>query len=211
MYLCHCYLQNNCGEKMIRKVHRKHCQRKCPRRNVRCQHCRASGTHSFMTTSHLRVCPEMMCPRNCGGVGIKRKDLQLHKQKCPLEPVQCPFYEAGCKKKLPRKDLEVHTSSSTQQHLQLVMTTSTNNHSQLISLKKEHETLRTQHHDIQQRHTRLKKEHDSLRKEHDNLKREQWDLKCQKHTCSSRKYKTHYNSPDDEEFEDRYTQYEDGW
>ena len=70
------------------------------------------------------------CPKGCGA-SINMKSLQAHKEKCPLEPVQCPFYEAGCKEEVPRKDLDVHTTSSTQHHLQLVMTTSTRNYANL--------------------------------------------------------------------------------
>ena len=170
---------NNCGKHMLRKDHQKHCKQECSRRKVRCQHCGVSGIHKEITTSHLKVCPDLplVCPRHCGGMGIKRKNLHFHTQRCPLAPVQCPFFEAGCKEEIPRKDLEAHTASNTQHHLQLVLTTSTKNHTQLVSLKKEHESLRTQHHEFQKRHAHLKKEHDSLRKEHDNLKREHYHSK----------------------------------
>ena len=77
------------------------------------------------------------CPQGCGS-SITVKTLQAHKQRCPLAPVQCPFYEAGCKEEIPRKDLEAHTASSTQHHLQLVMMTSTRNYA---SLKRKFEGL----------------------------------------------------------------------
>ena len=38
-----------------------------------------------------------------------------------MEPVECPFKEAGCEVQLVRKDLDEHVERSTQQHLVLVM------------------------------------------------------------------------------------------
>lgn len=47
--------------------------------------------------------------------------MTLHRVTCPLEPVECPFKEAGCEVQLVRKDLDEHVERSTQQHLLLVM------------------------------------------------------------------------------------------
>ena len=134
------FCTKKCGVSLLRNDLQEHCQKTCPNRKVKCQHCGMSGIHEQITGFHLTSCPDvpLVCPIKCGGRGIKRKDLTVHKQECPLEPVQCPFYEAGCKEKLPHEDLEVHTSSSIQQHLQLVMTTSTRNYAQL---KAEHQEL----------------------------------------------------------------------
>ena len=155
---------NKCGVVLLRKDLQEHCQKTCPNRKVKCQHCGMSGIHEQITGFHLTACPDvpLMCPRKCRKQGIKRKDLTVHKQECPLEPVQCPFYEAGCKEKLPRKDLEVHTSSSIQQHLQLVVITSTKNQVQLDLLKEEHDILKKDHvslksenHEFQQKFANL--------------------------------------------------------
>ena len=121
---------NKCGVALLQKDLQEHCQNTCPNRIVKCQHCGMSGIHIVITGTHLKACPDvpLVCPRKCGKQGIKRKDLTVRKQKCPLEPVQCPFYKAGCKENLLRKDLDAHTSSCTQHHLQLVMITSTRNY-----------------------------------------------------------------------------------
>ena len=148
--------KNNCGISLLRINKRQHRKQLCPRRKVKCQHCGVSGTHLDITTSHLETCPDVpiVCPRKCGEMGIKRKDLETHKQKCSLEPVQCPFFEAGCKEEIPRKDLDVHTSSSTQQHLQLVMTTSTRNYAQL---KTQHDSLTKQHQELQHKYNEIER------------------------------------------------------
>ena len=46
---------------------------------------------------------------------------ELRWAKCPLEPVECPFKDAGCKSTLVRKDFESHVSAGNQEHLLLVM------------------------------------------------------------------------------------------
>jgi len=47
--------------------------------------------------------------------------LNDHCEHCPLEPVDCPFRDAGCDMKPARKHLEMHMAAETQQHLLLVM------------------------------------------------------------------------------------------
>ena len=142
--------KNNCGISILRINKKQHRKQLCPRRKVTCQYCGVSGIHIEVTGNHVDTCPNvpLTCPRNCGEREITRKDLGAHKHKCPQEPVQCPFYEAGCKEKIPRKDLEAHTVSSSQQHLQLVMTTTLRNYAQL---KVQHDGLTKQHQELQQK------------------------------------------------------------
>ena len=153
---------NKCGKALLRKDLQEHCQFICPNRKVKCQYCAVSGIHIEITGSHLTTCPDvpLVCPRRCGEREIKRKDLTAHKQECPQEPVQCPFYKAGCKEKLLRKDLEAHTAFNTQQHLQLVMTTSTRNYAEL---KAEHRELKAEHQELKTEHQELKAEHQELK------------------------------------------------
>ena len=148
--------RNTCGVAMLRKDLKLHLQNYCLKRLVGCQLCGSVGLYQVVTGSHLNECPDLLlvCQR-CGATGIKRKNMEFHKQKCPQEPVQCPFYEAGCKEELLRKDLEVHTASSTQQHLQLIMITTTNNKAQLNTVKKEHVCLKSQHQELQDKFDNL--------------------------------------------------------
>ena len=134
---------NECGVILLRKDLQQHCQHTCPQRKIQCHLCGEIGTHKDITTTHQTSCPDMAfdCPRGCGASRIKRKNLQAHTQKCPLEPVPCPFFEVGCKDKLLRKNLDAHTASSTQQHLQLVMVTSTTNKAEYVSLKNKFDGL----------------------------------------------------------------------
>ncbi len=113
-----------CGEKMLRKELQDH-KNKCPNRLVECQYCKKIGVHKEITAnSHLQRCRcfPISCPNNCGHEKQQRKKLVDHQKVCPLEPVKCPFFEAGCSEMIPRIDLTAHKTSNTEHHLELVMT-----------------------------------------------------------------------------------------
>ncbi len=114
-----------CGERILRKELRYHEDNKCPDRLVQCQYCKKNGMHKKVTSkSHLDTCPclSISCPNNCGHEQMQRKNLAGHQKVCPLEPVKCPFFEAGCTKTILRKNLIAHKASNKERHLELVMT-----------------------------------------------------------------------------------------
>ena len=114
-----------CGERMLRKELQDHEDNKCPNRRVQCQYCTLEGMHKEITAkSHLDECVgfPVSCPNNCGHEKIQRKNLADHQKVCPLEPVKCPFFEAGCMKVIFRKNLAAHKASNIEHHLELVMT-----------------------------------------------------------------------------------------
>ncbi len=114
-----------CGERMLRKKLQDHEDNKCPNRRVQCQYCTLEGIHKEITAkSHVDKCVgfPISCPNNCGHEKIQRKNLADHQKVCPLEPVKCPFFEAGCREIILRNDLAAHKASNTEQHLELVMT-----------------------------------------------------------------------------------------
>ena len=109
---------------------------------------------------HAYVCPEVSleCPNKCGAK-VKRKNVDHHKQSCPLEMVKCLFHEAGCDKLLRRQDMAVHEASSVQHHLQLTMSSSTKEYKQIRS---EHKKLRSEHDKLQSEHKELLSAHQEL-------------------------------------------------
>ena len=113
-----------CGEKMLRKELQDHQSNQCPNRWVRCQYCYIEGKHKEIANRHVDECPHfpISCPNNCAREKVERKNLVRHQKVCPLEPVKCLFFEAGCTKTIPRKDLAAHKASNTEHHLELVMT-----------------------------------------------------------------------------------------
>ena len=48
---------------------------------------------------------------------MERSNLEKHLSECPLQLVECEFSQAGCKEKVPRRDLVSHVRENAQQHL----------------------------------------------------------------------------------------------
>jgi len=44
-----------------------------------------------------------------------------HRSRCELEPVECPFREAGCKVNVVRKEFDSHMSRNQQNHLVMLL------------------------------------------------------------------------------------------
>ncbi len=129
---------------MLRKNLQDHEDNKCPNRQVKCQQCQSKGRYKYISSKqHIKGCSgyPLPCPNSCGQKDIKRKYIEVHRQVCPLELVECSFSETGCGD-VPRQDLEAHLASDTKQHLALVMTTMTTTKKQLT----EKNASKLQHH-----------------------------------------------------------------
>ena len=115
-----------------------HIAERCYLRPYQCEFCGHKDTFIAITgrgkfpiqvsadnpySGHQAVCHEapLTCPNKCGSKKIKRKDMESHCSQCPQEPVECPFAQAGCMKKLKRFELDTHIASSLQEHLSLVI------------------------------------------------------------------------------------------
>ena len=114
---------NKCGAKMKRRDLKRHLGRQCPLRKIQCQHCRYEDTYQTITTQHYDECPSfpLPCPNNCGTTGILRAAMANHLSRCELEPVECPFHEAGCTAQIVRREFDVHMSESQQKHLLVLL------------------------------------------------------------------------------------------
>ena len=107
-----------CPEKIERRYMKNH-RETCSHRPYECEHCGFRETYDFITRFHYNECPEypLPCPNQCNARNIKRKKLSKHRKFCPLEPLDCPFKDAGCTVRVVRKDMEQHMEKNTQQHL----------------------------------------------------------------------------------------------
>ncbi len=119
-----------------------HLKSKCYLRKYCCELCGQEDTYQAITGMggpepvaklHYATCPDypLECPNKCGENGIKRKDMPSHREQCSLEPVQCPFQEAGCESRLVRRDLEDHVATQAQHHLMLTFQTMRKENSEL--------------------------------------------------------------------------------
>ena len=115
-----------------------HITKSCYLRPYQCEFCGHRDTYEAITGDgwllcfrlnendyfgHQAKCPEapLTCPNKCGSSKIKRKDMEDHRSQYPLESVECPFAEAGCKVSVRRQQFENHMTTSLQQHLMLLM------------------------------------------------------------------------------------------
>ena len=126
---CECvtlFCTNKCEKKMKRRELDKHLLNECPLREYQCEYCGYKDTFQAITTvsqpdgaSHYERCAKypLECLNKCGETRIERNEMTNHKLTCPLEPIECPFWDAGCDAKLVRKDLEGHMATELQEHL----------------------------------------------------------------------------------------------
>ncbi len=103
----------------------------------------------------------------------KKYAIDSHKLVCKMEPIQCTFYELGCKENILRKDLETHNEQSIQQHLVLMMKTGATVHS---SLRMENEAMKTEIETLRTEMDALRGELEELRLEHTQLKEHNEEL-----------------------------------
>ena len=112
-----------CEEGMERRHLTHHQENECLYRQYTCQYCGHIDTYDAIAGSakirnrgsmimyggnHYSQCTQypLDCPNECGAENIKRKDMEEHKEICPLEATVCPFNEF-CDIIL-RRDIEDH-------------------------------------------------------------------------------------------------------
>ena len=103
-------VMHKCGTMIKRKELKAHLEQQCPLRKIQCQYCHYEGTYQTITSKHYDECPHypLPCPNECGTLGIQRADMDNHRSICKLEPVECPFHEAGCKDNVVREEFHLH-------------------------------------------------------------------------------------------------------
>ena len=112
---------NDCGKNLQRQFMANHAETECPRRQVECQHCLLSGEYQFIEGKHKEECLKLPinCPNECEAGSIPREDMTAHRLKCPLEVIECEYYNIGCRHAMLRKDQCKHGKEKTEEHLHL--------------------------------------------------------------------------------------------
>ena len=112
---------NDCREVLQRQSMGNHVETECPRRQIDCQYCQLSGEYHLIEGQHKEECPKlpMHCPNECNAGNIPQEDMEDHRQKCPLEVVQCEYYSVGCHVTMVRKDLHIHEREKMEVHFLL--------------------------------------------------------------------------------------------
>ena len=166
-----------CGVRVNRKDLQTHLQEKCYYQLYECEHCGHKDTYTAITGKtafwefggHYSECLEypLACPNRCGVTGIRRRTMPDHRSSCPLEPLDCPFKEAGCTEKIARKDMEDHMTANQQKHMLLTFQSLQRSNQQM---KQElHQSSQQMERKLQQQ---MEKDRQELRSLKDDIRRE---------------------------------------
>ena len=116
------YAEYGCKEKMERRSVEDHQKDHCLMRPVHCELC-DNEMKACLMNEHIETCGEylVLCPNSCAEEVrmLKRKDLPSHLEECPLQEIECPYAEFGCKKKMKRKLVDQHEKESIFEHFKL--------------------------------------------------------------------------------------------
>ena len=97
-----------CGQIYEFQLLHGHKRNTCPKRQYSCPHCNVTGCYDERTTTHLKVCSKItfQCPK-CS-LQILRSEDTKHPLTCTHEPIQCKYYDIGCKERPLRKNVKKH-------------------------------------------------------------------------------------------------------
>ena len=109
---------SKCGVSLQRKDLKNHLAADCP---CYCQYCETTGDKILIAKHHKEMCQKFTvhCPNGCGATML-REETKEHRKICPLEEIQCEYYNLGCQGLMLRKDREEHDKSNVIQHLDLM-------------------------------------------------------------------------------------------
>ena len=112
---------NECGKMLQRRYLTSHVENECPHRKVDCQYCQSTGEHQYIEGEHKERCPKLplSCPNKCEVGSVPREDMEAHRKECPLEMVQCEYYDVGCEERIMYKRKREHEEEKMEDHLSL--------------------------------------------------------------------------------------------
>ena len=152
-------------------------KKECDFRPCQCEHCGHNATYLSMSgkgqfgtllgPNHYDKCDDypLQCPNKCGAENIKRKDMKIHREICPLELLDCPFQQVSCSVgKILRKDMDSHCQKMTQPHLLLVVQSNK-------ELAQKNEEIAHRNEELGRKHGELSRKVDQLTKKVEAMKK----------------------------------------
>ena len=112
-----------CGQQVRSGEMKKHKTNSCVKRPTTCEYCGFHDKRDYVHAKHYPICLQFPvdCPNKCQVKDLKRGQLQVHKNECPLQKIVCPFSTIGCTIQLPRKEMPLHMKEGVEQHLLLML------------------------------------------------------------------------------------------
>ena len=108
-----------CGERPLRAHVSDHLRERCPKREVRCPHCRYATRADRMVAEHWVACPNDCAAAPATAALFERCRLDAHLSECPNQPGPCDFSYLGCEERVRKQDAYEH---NTTKHLVAVYT-----------------------------------------------------------------------------------------
>ena len=111
---------NGCGVVMQRRLVEGHLKSECELREVDCEYCNTTGSYQWINNSHQEECPKypVECPNHCEVGHVRREEMGVHLEGCPLAIVECPYAVVGCESVVRRKEETEHVRRSVMQHME---------------------------------------------------------------------------------------------
>ena len=78
-----------------------------------------------------------LCPNGCDVGTVTREDVDKHREICPLEMIECEYYDMGCEAKIARKDIKNHNKENVEEHLCMVKCELVTTKKDLVQAKKD--------------------------------------------------------------------------
>ena len=112
-----------CQNTFLRSELHHHKTEFCDKRPFSCEHCSDyESTYKDVVNNHWPVCRHhpVKCPSECGAFP-QRQNVKSHVENdCPLTMMDCDFNYAGCKVRLPRKNMPNHLQDNLAKHVSLL-------------------------------------------------------------------------------------------
>ena len=146
----------SCGQMVQRQHFSRHISSECQYRTTKCKYCKIEGQHLYILGQHKQTCPKypVGCPNGCKISDLLQESLPAHREKCPLEFIQCEYSSEGCTEKMTRQNLARHNKENMEKHLTLIKV-------ELIKAKKREEdtqSMITIKHDLGQKLDAIKQD-----------------------------------------------------
>ena len=108
-------------QKLKRQDLTSHVETKCLRHKVNCQYCHDAIEYRFIEAQHKEECARfpLPCPNAYQTDAIPREDMETYKKECPLEMIQCDYYNVGCENRIVRTNKQEHDEVNASRHLML--------------------------------------------------------------------------------------------
>ncbi|XP_033844997.1 TNF receptor-associated factor 2 [Periophthalmus magnuspinnatus] len=112
---------SSCKNYILLSEKGRHEERECEARTLNCKYCKVIFNYKDIK-AHDEICLKfpLQC-KDCGKKKIPREKFSDHLRSCAKSKSSCPFSEVGCKAVIDNGKLNDHESSSTVEHLRLLL------------------------------------------------------------------------------------------